>query len=217
MSIHTNNFLFELEKLKLMPAITINDADKAVPLCKALLNGGQKVAEVPLRTPCAIDAIRRIANETDMLIGAGTVLSISQAQAAIDAGASVLISPGFNPDVVKYAHDKCINIIPGVATPTEIEMAMSYGIDIMKLFPADAMGGPKLLKSLYPPYPKVRFIPMGGISGSNMREYLACPNVFALGGTWIARSGMIDKGAFEDIEETVRQSLFAIKSITKGN
>ena len=211
-----SDFLNELEKVKLMPAITINNSDKAVPLAKALINGGLKIAEVPMRTPAALESIKRIANETDMLIGAGTVLTIGQAKDAIDAGASIIISPGFNPDVVKFVHDKCISIIPGVATPSEIELAYSYGIDVLKLFPADVMGGPKLLKALYGPYQSVKFIPMGGINGSNMREYLGCPNVFALGGTWIAKSEMIDKGAFEDIEETVRQSLYAIKSATKG-
>ena len=197
----------------LMPAITINDANKAVDVAKAFLKGGQPVAEVTMRTPEAAEAIKRITNETEFIVGAGTVLTISQAQTAIDAGAKFLVTPGLNPNVVKYAHEKNVEIIPGVCTPSEIELALSFGIKILKFFPANVMGGAKMLKALAGPYSMVKFIPMGGLNASNMREYLSLSNVFALGGTWMAKSDIIDRGAFDIIEELTREAVMNIKNI----
>ena len=208
-----NGYIKLIGKTGLMPAITINHAENAIDTAKAFLKGGQPIAEVTMRTPDAEESIKIISGETDFIVGAGTVLTISQAEKAIKAGAKFLVSPGLNPDVVKYAQDMNCEIIPGVATPSEIETALSLGVDILKLFPADVLGGSKMLKALAGPYSMVKFIPMGGLKADNMEEYLLCPNVFALGGTWMAKKDLIDRKEFDQITALTKEALSVINSL----
>ena len=210
-----NGYIEMIGKTRLMPAITINHSKDAVSIGDAFVRGGQKVAEVTLRTEDAYKSISLINENTELNVGAGTVLTIEQASRAIDCGAKFLVSPGLNPKIVEFAMDKGIEILPGVATPSEIEAALSMGIEIMKFFPADVMGGTKMLNALRGPYINAKFIPMGGMKYENMAEYLSCSNVFAIGGTWMSKPDVVAKGAFDEIERMTREALELIKSLDK--
>ena len=184
----------------MVPVIAIDRADDAVPLARALLAGGIGCAEITFRTAAAAEAIRRMTGEVrEMLAGAGTVLTVQQAEQAALAGAQYIVSPGFDAAVVDWCQEHHVPVLPGVATPTEINMALARGVKILKFFPAEEFGGVRMLKALYGPYPEVRFIPTGGIRAHNLAEYLALPNVAACGGSWMATSRMIAGGQFEEI------------------
>jgi 2-dehydro-3-deoxyphosphogluconate aldolase/(4S)-4-hydroxy-2-oxoglutarate aldolase len=193
--------IFEaLCQIGVVPVIAIDRADDAVPLARALLAGGIGCAEITFRTAAAAEAIRRLTGEVrEMLAGAGTVLTVQQAEQAALAGAQYIVSPGFDAAVVDWCQEHHVPALPGVATPTEINMALARGVKILKFFPAEEFGGVRMLKALYGPYPEVRFIPTGGIRAHNLAEYLALPNVAACGGSWMATSRMIAEGQFEEI------------------
>lgn len=193
--------IFEaLCQIGVVPVIAIDRADDAVPLARALLTGGIGCAEITFRTAAAAEAIRRLTGEVrEMLAGAGTVLTVQQAEQAVLAGAQYIVSPGFDAAVVDWCQEHHVPVLPGVATPTEINMALARGLKIFKFFPAEEFGGVRMLKALYGPYPEVRFIPTGGIRAHNLAEYLALPNVAACGGSWMATSRMIAGGQFEEI------------------
>jgi len=193
--------IFEaLCQIGVVPVIAIDRADDAVPLARALLAGGIGCAEITFRTAAAAEAIRRLTGEVrEMLAGAGTVLTVQQAEQAVLAGAQYIVSPGFDAAVVDWCQEHHVPVLPGVATPTEINMALARGVKILKFFPAEEFGGVRMLKALYGPYPEVRFIPTGGIRAHNLAEYLALPNVAACGGSWMATSKMIAGGQFEEI------------------
>jgi 2-dehydro-3-deoxyphosphogluconate aldolase/(4S)-4-hydroxy-2-oxoglutarate aldolase len=193
--------IFEaLCQIGVVPVIAIDRADDAVPLARALLAGGIGCAEITFRTAAAAEAIRRLTGEVrEMLAGAGTVLTVQQAEQAALAGAQYIVSPGFDAAVVDWCQEHHVPVLPGVATPTEINMALARGVKILKFFPAEEFGGVRMLKALYGPYPEVRFIPTGGIRAHNLAEYLALPNVSACGGSWMATSRMIAEGQFEEI------------------
>ena len=193
--------IFEaLCQIGVVPVIGIDRADDAVPLARALLAGGIGCAEITFRTAAAAEAIRRLTGEVrEMLAGAGTVLTVQQAEQAALAGAQYIVSPGFDAAVVDWCQEHHVPVLPGVATPTEISMALARGVKILKFFPAEEFGGVRMLKALYGPYPEVRFIPTGGIRAHNLAEYLALPNVAACGGSWMATSRMIAEGQFEEI------------------
>ena len=198
----------QLAKVKLVPVIVINDVKNAVPLAKALCDGGLPCAEVTLRTPAAIEAIQAISKAVpDMLLGAGTVLTPEQVDAATAAGAKYLVSPGLNPDTVRYAQNKGLPMLPGVCTPSEVELGLSLGLDVLKFFPAEAAGGVNMLKSLSGPYGGVKFMPTGGISAKNLKEYLAIKSVFACGGSWMVKDDLIDSGNFAAITELTREAV----------
>ncbi|HEX6065053.1 MAG TPA: bifunctional 4-hydroxy-2-oxoglutarate aldolase/2-dehydro-3-deoxy-phosphogluconate aldolase [Longimicrobiales bacterium] len=198
--------LHQLQTLRIVPVIVIEDANQAGQLADALVEGGLPCAEVTFRTAAAAEAIQRMrAQRPEMLVGAGTVLTVKQAADARSAGAQFIVSPGLNPAVVDdcQAHD--IEIFPGVCTPTEIEMALGKGISTVKFFPAEPMGGLKFLKAIAAPYGMVNFIPTGGISTANIAEYLAFRKVVACGGSWMAPAEWIAAGQFDRIrEETAR-------------
>ncbi|MEO5903071.1 MAG: bifunctional 4-hydroxy-2-oxoglutarate aldolase/2-dehydro-3-deoxy-phosphogluconate aldolase [Gemmatimonadaceae bacterium] len=203
--------LERLRSLRLVPVIVIDDARDAVPLSRALLEGGLPVAEVTFRTEQAGSALERIAAECpDVLAGAGTVLTPGQAAAARKAGAKFIVSPGFGPAVVDYclAHD--IPVFPGVATPTEIEAALTKGLSVMKFFPAEPLGGVNYLKAMSAPYGKIEFMPTGGISPANVGSYLALKNVVACGGSWMAPQDWIAGKQFDRIREAVATAVAAI-------
>ena len=162
--------------------------------------GGLPVAEITFRTSAAEESIRRISEELpDILLGAGTVLSVQQAEKAISAGARYIVSPGFNPEVVKYCLDKGVAITPGCSNPTDIELALSFGLDVVKFFPAEAFGGLQTLKALSAPYGMVKYIPTGGINASNLNEYLAFNKVLACGGSWMVKDDLIKAGNLNEI------------------
>src|SRR2546421_11659364 len=179
--------IFEaLGQIGLVPVITINREEEAVPLARALLDGGVGCAEITFRTAAAAGAIRKMTGELhEMLIGAGTVLRVQQAQQATLAGAQYIVSPGFDAAIVDWCLKQNIPVLPGVATPTEINMALAKGVKLLKFFPAEELGGARMLKALYAPYQEVRFIPTGGINAKKLAEYLALPNVVACGGGWV--------------------------------
>lgn len=176
-----------LQSLKLIPIVALNDADDAEPLADALCAGGLSVAEITLRTDSAIDVIRRLGARDDFLLGAGTVHSIEQAQEVVEAGAHFVVTPGFNPRTVAWCLENNIPVFPGVATPTDLEMALEHNIDVVKFFPAENLGGVNTLKAFSGPYHNVRFIPTGGISTENLTDYLALPGVLACGGSWMVK------------------------------
>jgi len=198
----------------IIPVVKIDDAKDAIPLATALKNGGLCCAEITFRTDAAEEAIRLIASEyPDFFIGAGTVLTKEQADAAMNAGASFIVSPGLNPEVVKYCCEKGYPIVPGVCTPSEVEMGMSLGLTYLKFFPAEAAGGVKMIKAMAAPYTKVKFMPTGGIGVGNLADYLGCKAVFACGGSWMVPSDKIAEGKFDEIEKLTKEATELLKEI----
>ncbi len=201
-----------IHDLGILPVIAIEDAEKAVPLAKALCDGGLPAAEITFRTACAKEAIMKIRKELpDMLVGAGTVLTKQQVDEALEAGSEFIVTPGFNPEIVKYAIEKGAIIMPGTATPGEMEQAMTLGLDIVKFFPAEQNGGLAKLKAVSAPYSKLRFIPTGGINAANLTDYIKFPKIIACGGTWMVKKDLIDSENWAEItrltEEAVRSML----------
>lgn len=201
-----------IHDLGILPVIAIEDADKAVPLAKALCEGGLPAAEITFRTACAKEAIMRIRKELpDMLVGAGTVLTKEQVDDALEAGVEFIVTPGFNPEIVKYAISKGAIIMPGTATPGEMEQAMSLGLEIVKFFPAEQNGGVAKLKAVAAPYSKLKFIPTGGVNANNLVDYIKFPKIVACGGTWMVKKDLIDAENWAEIkrltEEAVRSML----------
>jgi 2-dehydro-3-deoxyphosphogluconate aldolase/(4S)-4-hydroxy-2-oxoglutarate aldolase len=200
----------ELERLRIVPVVVIHDPDRAVPLAKALMDGGLPCAEITFRTPGAPEALRRIAAELpNVFVGAGTVLSTRQVDVARDAGASFVVSPGFNPRVVDYCLELGMPVYPGVCTPTEIEAALEKGLRVLKFFPAEPMGGARFLSAIAAPFPGVRFIPTGGVGLEQLDGYLKMKQVVACGGSWIAPSVWIEGGDVERIREETRRAVEA--------
>ena len=192
----------KIEEFRIVPVIAIEDADSALPLADALIGGGLPVAEITFRTEAASAVILKIAKERpDMLIGAGTILTIDNLKRAIDCGAKFGVAPGFNPKIVEESLKLNFPFSPGVMTPSDIEGALSLGIKVLKFFPAEAAGGTKMLKSLAAPYAHlgVRFIPTGGINLEILNNYLSIPQVLAVGGTWIANAEDIRKKNWKQI------------------
>ena len=202
-----------LRKLKLVPVIVIDDPKSAPALGRALAEGGLPCAEVTLRTPAAREALTRLTSECpEVLAGAGTVLTPSQAREALDAGAKFIVAPGFNPSVVDYCLENDVPVFPGVATPSEIEAAMTRDLTVLKFFPAEPLGGVSYLKAISAPYGALEFMPTGGISIQNVGAYLAFPKVVACGGSWMAPSDWIAAGEFARIAEEVRNAVAAVQS-----
>lgn len=210
----TSTELYErLGQYRLVPVIVLDSARDAEPLAAALVEGGLPVAEVTFRTEAAAESIRTMAARGDMLVGAGTVLSVEQADRAIEAGAQFLISPGLNPEVVRHAQSRGVPICPGACTPTEIEQAMSLGLDVVKFFPAEQFGGVATLKAIAAPYRQIRFIPTGGIGPDNVKQYLAFHRVIACGGSWMVKPELFAGGDFRKVVEAVRQSVALVRDV----
>jgi 2-dehydro-3-deoxyphosphogluconate aldolase / (4S)-4-hydroxy-2-oxoglutarate aldolase len=202
----------QIKQLRIVPVIVIDDASDAVPLAAALADGGLPCAEVTVRTSAAEEAIRRMTGERpDLLVGAGTVLTPLQAQQALAAGATFIVAPGFNPAVVDYCQEREVPVFPGVCTPTEIEMALNKGLTVVKFFPAEAMGGLNTLKAIAAPYGMIEFIPTGGISSRNIRDYLAFQRVVACGGSWMAPAEWIREQMFDRIRTETQQAVEAAR------
>lgn len=203
-----NDLLKKVYDLGIIPVVAIDDAEKAVPLAKALAKGGLPAAEITFRTDAAEEAIRRIAKECpDVLIGAGTVLTKEQADRAIAAGAQFIVSPGFNPEMVKYVLSKGCPMLPGTATPGEMEQAMSLGLSAVKFFPAEQNGGIAKLKAVAGPYKTLRWMPTGGVTTKNLNDYLSFGQILACGGTWIAKGDVIESEKWDVIENNCREAV----------
>ncbi|PST93383.1 2-dehydro-3-deoxyphosphogluconate aldolase [Photobacterium sp. NCIMB 13483] len=202
----TNEWIDRLRALRVMPVIQIEHAADAVPLAKILVENGLPAAEITFRTAAAAESIRLIrAAYPEIVLCAGTVLTVEQVNAAIEAGADFVISPGFNPTTVKYCLANNIKMIPGVNNPSLVEQALELGVSALKFFPAEASGGVNMLKSLVGPYSQVQLMPTGGVTPLNLGEYLAIPQVIACGGTWIAPTKAITNHDWELIAGNVRE------------
>jgi Entner-Doudoroff aldolase len=219
----TNDFLtppealVRLREARVVPVIVIDDPGDAVPLARALKDGGLACVEVTFRTPRAAEALRRIAAEVpDVLAGAGTVLTPEQAATARDAGAQFIVSPGFGPRVVDYCLEHSIPVYPGVCTPTEIEAALARGLTTLKFFPAEQSGGLAFLKAIAAPYVGVDFMPTGGINGGNVGNYLAFNRVVACGGSWMAPTEWIAAKQFDRIRDESRRAVDIARGKPQG-
>lgn len=181
---------------RVVPVVVLQDARQAAPLADALVAGGLPVAEVTFRTAAAEAALRRMAADGRLLVGAGTVLGPAQVERAVEAGARFVVSPGFSLPVVRRAQQLGVPVYPGVATPSEIMAALDAGLDVLKLFPAKALGGAATLKALAAPFPGVRFVPTGGVSAESMTDYLQHPAVVAVGGSWMVAPSLLQAGDY---------------------
>jgi 2-dehydro-3-deoxyphosphogluconate aldolase/(4S)-4-hydroxy-2-oxoglutarate aldolase len=201
-----NHVLTQIQALRLLPIVVIDNSDYAATLGEVLAAGGLPLVEVTFRTPAAESAVRTLAKRGDLLVGAGTILTTEQADRAIDAGAKFLVAPGTNPKVVEHALKRGVPIVPGVATPSEIELATSLGAEALKFFPAETMGGVAALKAFAGPFPDARFIPTGGISPDLSPGYLRLSSVVACGGSWVAPRELLAAGRFDSIAALVEQA-----------
>ena len=207
-----NEVLEKIQKIGIVPVVVLDDAKDAAPLAKALCEGGLPCAEVTFRTAAAEESIRIMAKEfPEMLVGAGTVLTTEQVDRAVNAGAKFIVSPGLNPTVVKYCVDKGIPVTPGTSNPSDVEMAISLGLDVVKFFPAEAAGGINMIKAMAAPYTQMKFMPTGGINAKNINSYLAFDKILACGGSWMVKKDLVAAGKFDEIqaltEEAVRTML----------
>ena len=201
-----NEVLHTLSKIGIVPVIAIDDAKKAVPLAKALVAGGLPAAEVTFRTAAAEEAIRAIAAEVpEMVVGAGTVTSRERLDRALAAGSQFIVTPGFNPDTVKYGLDKGALMLPGTATGGEMEQAMALGLEVVKFFPAEDNGGVKKLKALAGPYRELKWMPTGGVNTKNMMDYLSFDQIVACGGTWMVKKDLIEGECWDEIPPSARR------------
>jgi 2-dehydro-3-deoxyphosphogluconate aldolase/(4S)-4-hydroxy-2-oxoglutarate aldolase len=203
----------QLAQIRLVPVVAIDRAEDAPGLADALVAGGLPCAEITFRTEAAEGAIKALAGRSDILLGAGTVLSVEQVDRARDAGARFIVSPGTNPQVVERCLALELPVFPGIATPTDIELARSFGLRTLKFFPAEALGGLKMLNAIAAPYRDVRFVPTGGVSADNLLDYLKNPAVVACGGSWMVRSDLIRGGRFDTITSLCGEAVRLVKSL----
>jgi len=202
-----------LRDARIIPVVVIDDADRAGDLVDALAEGGIGCAEFTLRTPAGLSALRN-ASRAGFLAGAGTVISPEQVEQCADAGASFIVSPGFDPEVVERALSLGMAVLPGIATATELQRATRAGVDVIKFFPADRLGGLGTIEALAAPFPGSRFVPSGGVNAANAREYLAHPSIWAVSGSWMVRRDWIASADFPAVREA---SALAVQSIAASS
>ena len=196
----------------IIPVVVMNDAKDAEPLGKALMEGGLPAAEVTFRTDAAEESIRIMAEKfPDMLVGAGTVLTIEQVDRAVAAGAKFIVSPGFDPEIVKYCLEKDIPVCPGIQTPTELIQAVKLGLDHVKFFPAENAGGLSMINAVGAAFPNVKFMPTGGINSTNVVDYLKSSRIFCCGGSWMVKGDLIKAGDFDKIKSLVAEAAAIVK------
>ncbi|AWG95451.1 bifunctional 4-hydroxy-2-oxoglutarate aldolase/2-dehydro-3-deoxy-phosphogluconate aldolase [Actinobacillus pleuropneumoniae] len=204
----TEQIIEKLRQLKVVPVIAVEQAEDILPLVKTLAENGLPVAEITFRSAAAEEAIRLVCQHyPDVLIAAGTVLTAEQVVKAKNAGADFVVTPGFNPTIVKLCQDLDFPITPGVNNPMSIEAALSLGIEAVKFFPAEASGGVKMIKALLGPYSNLQIMPTGGISPSNIKDYLAIPNIVACGGSWFVEKSLIQAKNWDEIGRLVREAV----------
>ena len=209
-----NPVLEKIQKTGIIPVVVLNDVKDAEPLAKALIEGGLPCAEVTFRTEAAEESIRIMKEKfPEMLLGAGTVLTTEQVDRAVAAGAEFIVSPGLNPRIVKYCVERNIPITPGCANASDIEQALENGLEVVKFFPAEPAGGLKMIKALAAPYVGVKFMPTGGISASNVRDYLAYDRIIACGGSWMVSGDLVKAGEFDKIKELTAEAAAIVKEM----
>lgn len=212
-----NSVLEQIGKTGIVPVVVLNNASDAEPLANALIKGGLPCAEVTFRTEAAEESIKIMATKfPEMFVGAGTVLTTEQVDRAVGAGAKFIVSPGFNPKVVEYCIKNNYPICPGIMTPTELEMALGFGLDVVKFFPAENAGGLKMIKAMSAPYTMMKFMPTGGINATNVRDYLACDKILACGGSWMVKGDLISAGKFNEIQKLTAEAAAIVREV-RGN
>ena len=190
-----------IEKCGVVPVVVLKKVEEALPTAKALLAGGVDIMEITLRTDAGIESIRTVAAQCpDVCVGAGTVTTLQQCKQVVEAGAKFIVSPGFDPELVKWCVDNNVPTMPGCVTPTEIMGALKLGVNIVKFFPANIYGGIPAMKALAGPFGNVKFVPTGGVSEKNLEEYIGKPFIFAVGGSWLCAQSDISEGNFEKIK-----------------
>ena len=204
----------KISQFGLVPVVVLEDERDALPLAKALVEGGLPVAEVTFRTAAAEASIKKMCEAyPDMVLAAGTVLTTEQVDRAVAAGASVIVSPGFDPEVVDYCISKNIPVMPGIVTPSELAQAVKRGLTRVKFFPATAAGGVKMIKAMCAAYTTVRIMPTGGINTANLEEFLSCDKIFCCGGSWMVKGDLIKAGEFDKIQAMTEEAVALVKSI----
>lgn len=204
----------ELSGYGVVPVVVLNRAEDAKPLAEALCKGGLPCAEVTFRTEAAEESIRIMSeNFPQMLVGAGTVLTIGQVDRAVGAGAKFIVSPGFDPEIVDYCIEKKIPVLPGCITPSEVAQGVKRGLKVLKFFPAEQAGGVAMIKAMAAPYTMVKFMPTGGISAKNLKDYLSFGKILCCGGSWMVKGDMIRNGEFDKIRELTKEAVELAASI----
>ena len=203
-----------LEEYGVVPVVVLKDTKDAIPLADALMEGGLSCAEVTFRTDAAEESIRLMSEKyPEMLVGAGTVLTIEQVDRAVNAGAKFIVSPGFDAEIVDYCLAKNIPVFPGCITPSEVAQAVKRGLKVIKFFPAEQAGGVAMIKAMGAPYGMVKFMPTGGISAKNLADYLSCSNIVCCGGSWMVKGDLIADGKFDEITALTKEAVELVKSI----
>jgi len=203
-------------KVGIIPVLEIDSALHAKPLAESLYAGGLPVAEITLRTDAALESIRVIAREaTGVLVGAGTVINREQAEAACEAGAQFLVSPGMVEEVVEWAQENHVPVLAGAVTPSEMIRGLNLGLNILKFFPAETLGGLKAIKAMSDPFPQLRFIPTGGVKLENVADYLQMEKIHAVGGSWMAKRQMIADGKFDEITRMAKEASDVVKQVRR--
>ena len=206
----------KFQKFGVVPVVVLEDTKDAAPLAKALVEGGLPCAEVTFRTEAAEASIRLMAEQyPEMLIGAGTVLTKEQVDAAVKAGAKFIVSPGFDPEIVDYCLEKEIPVLPGCISPSEVAQAVKRGLNIIKFFPAEAAGGLAMIKAMAAPYTGLKFMPTGGINAKNLEEYLSCDKILCCGGSWMVKGDLVKAGKFDKIREMTKEARQLVDAIRK--
>lgn len=209
-----NTIMEQLAEMLVVPVVVLNDAKDAERLADALVQGGLPCAEVTFRTAAAEESIRIMTRKyPEMLVGAGTVLTVDQVDRAVGAGAKFIVSPGFDPEVVDYCMKKEIPILPGIITPSEAAQAVRRGLKVVKFFPAEQFGGVTAIKALAAPYTMLKFMPTGGVSVKNLKDYLSCDKIICCGGSWMVKGELIQNGEYEKIEEMTKEAVELAKSV----
>lgn len=204
----------QFSRIGIVPVVKIDDAAKAVGLARAMMDGGIPIAEITFRTAAAAEAIALVSKAVpDMLVGAGTVINVEFAKQAVAAGAKFIVSPGFNPSVVDWCLENNIPILPGVCTPSDIEAGLSRGLSTLKFFPAEASGGIEMLKNFAGPFPNLTFVPTGGISLANIKEYAKQPNILAVGGSWMVKPDLIEAEDWPAITKLCSDAVSVIQGL----
>jgi len=208
------NVLDRLKQSGVVPVVVLDDAKDALPIAKALLAGDVDVMEITFRTAAAADSIKAVAeNCPDMLVGAGTVVTLDQCKQALECGAKFIVAPGFDPEVVAWCVERNVPITPGCVTPTEIMAARKLGLNVVKFFPAGVYGGLKAMKALSAPFGGIKFIPTGGVDAKNLKEYLEAPFVHAVGGSWLCPKKEIAAGNFDVVTALCSEAIEIVKEV----
>lgn len=204
------------EKLGVVPVVVLEDAKDAVPLATALVEGGLPCAEVTFRTEAAEESIRLMTEQfPEMLVGAGTVLTVEQVDAAVRAGAKFIVSPGFDAEIVDYCLKNEIPVFPGCISPSEVAQAVKRGLKVVKFFPAEPAGGISMIKAMAAPYTGLKFMPTGGINAKNLGEYLSCDKIVCCGGSWMVKGKLVKTGEFNKIRQLTEEARRLVDSIRK--